>query len=627
LARAYALRKIIPKNLLTLPRCDTPIPGKHRMSKSNSFSLFARFLLTMVLASALSLPAAAQRTTMSGGLVPGGDVSSYQISPDGQYAVFLADKDTDNKFELYSVRLSTGSIVPISGAVVSGGNVFDYQISPDSARVVFRGDLVTDAVTELFSAPIAAVNSRVTLSGAVVSGGSVLTGFQISPDSARVVFLGDVVADEVFELFSAPIAAANSRVTLSGVVVSGGSVSSFQISPDSARVVFTGTLVTNTVTELFSAPIAAANSRVTLSGTVVSGGAVFSGFKISPDSARVVFLGDVVADEVFELFSAPIAAANSRVTLSGAVVSGGSVLTGFQISPDSARVVFLGTLVTNTVTELFSAPIATANSRVTLSGAVVSGGDVDFSGFQISPDSARVVFLGTLVTNTVTELFSAPIATPNSRVALSGAVVSGGDVDSDFKISPDSARVVFRGDLVTDAVTELFSAPIAAVNSRVTLSGAVVSGGDVFSGFQISPDGARVVFRGDLVTDNVFELFSAPIAAVNSRVTLSGAVVSGGGVSSFQISPDSARVVFRGDVVADEVFELFRVQIGGKALALDFDGDDRVQALSDALMLARYQLGIRGAALTANALGVNATISSPVTIEAKIKAALEQTVP
>jgi dipeptidyl aminopeptidase/acylaminoacyl peptidase len=577
LARAYALRKIIPKNLLTLPRCDTPIPGKHRMSKSNSFSLFARFLLTMVLASALSLPAAAQRTTMSGGLVPGGDVSSYQISPDGQYAVFLADKDTDNKFELYSVRLSTGSIVPISGAVVSGGNVFDYQISPDSARVVFRGDLVTDAVTELFSAPIAAVNSRVTLSGAVVSGGSVLTGFQISPDGARVVF--------------------------------------------------TGTLVTNTVTELFSAPIAAANSRVTLSGTVVSGGAVFSGFKISPDSARVVFLGDVVADEVFELFSAPIAAANSRVTLSGAVVSGGSVLTGFQISPDSARVVFLGTLVTNTVTELFSAPIATANSRVTLSGAVVSGGDVDFSGFQISPDSARVVFLGTLVTNTVTELFSAPIATPNSRVALSGAVVSGGDVDSDFKISPDSARVVFRGDLVTDAVTELFSAPIAAVNSRVTLSGAVVSGGDVFSGFQISPDGARVVFRGDLVTDNVFELFSAPIAAVNSRVTLSGAVVSGGGVSSFQISPDSARVVFRGDVVADEVFELFRVQIGGKALALDFDGDDRVQALSDALMLARYQLGIRGAALTANALGVNATISSPVTIEAKIKAALEQTVP
>ncbi|MBP6531265.1 MAG: hypothetical protein KA260_14175, partial [Burkholderiales bacterium] len=145
----------------------------------------------------------------------------------------------------------------------------------------------------------------------------------------------------------------------------------------------------------------------------------------------------------------------------------------------------------------------------------------------------------------------------------------------------------------------------------------------------ISPDSARVVFRGDLVADEVFELFSVPIAAVNSRVTLSGAVVSGGDVdfSGFQISPDSARVLFRGDVVTNDQNELFRVQIGGKALALDFDGDDRVLALSDTLMQARYQLGVRGAALTANALGVNATISSPVTIEAKIKAALEQTVP
>jgi len=374
LARAYALRKIIPKILLTLLRCDTHIPGKHPMSKSNSFSLFARFILTMVLASALSLPAAAQRTTMSGGLVADGDVADFQISPDGQYVVFRADKDTDGKNELYSVRLSTGSIVPISGAVVSGGNV------------------------------------------------------------------------------------------------------------------------------------------------------------------------------------AP----------------------GFQISPDSARVVFTGDLVTDTVTELFSAPIATANSRVTLSGAVVSGRDV-FSGFQISPDSARVVFLG---------------------------------------------------DLATDGVTELFSAPIATANSRVTLSGAVVSGGSVLIGYQISPDSARVVFFGNLVTNTVRELFSAPIAAANSRVTLSGAVVTGGNVSSvFQISPDSARVVFMGDLVTNEESELYRVQIGGKALALDFDGDDRVQALSDALMLARYQLGIRGAALTANALGVNATISSPVTIEAKIKAALEQTVP
>ena len=211
------------------------------------------------------------------------------------------------------------------------------------------------------------------------------------------------------------------------------------------------------------------------------------------------------------------------------------------------------------------------------------------------------------------------------RTTMSGGLVPSGDVAS-FQISPDGQYAVFLADKDTDNKFELYSVRLST-GSIVPISGAVVSGGNVFD-YQISPDSARVVFRGDLVTDAVTELFSAPIAAANSRVTLSGTVVSGGTVSSgFKISPDSARVVFLGDLVADEVFELFRVQIGGKALALDFDGDDRVQALSDALMLARYQLGIRGAALTANALGVNATISSPVTIEAKIKAALEQTVP
>lgn len=95
----------------------------------------------------------------------------------------------------------------------------------------------------------------------------------------------------------------------------------------------------------------------------------------------------------------------------------------------------------------------------------------------------------------------------------------------------------------------------------------------------------------------------------------------------FRISRDGSRVFFIGDLLENEKFELFRVSIGGKALTMDLDGDDRVLPHSDLLMFSRYQLGIRGAALTANALGVNATITSPATIEARIKAAIEQGVP
>jgi sorbitol-specific phosphotransferase system component IIA len=198
-------------------------------------------------------------------------------------------------------------------------------------------------------------------------------------------------------------------------------------------------------------------------------------------------------------------------------------------------------------------------------------------------------------------------------VVLNGNVI-------DFQISPDSARVVFLGDLATDEVFELFSAPIAG-GVRSTLSGSVVLNGDMQPIFRISPDSARVVFVGDLVTDNVLELFSAPIAG-GVRSTLSGSVVAGGGVLDFQISPDGSRVLFRADKDIDGVFELYRVQIGGAALALDIDGDDRVLPLTDLLLLTRYQLGLRGSALIANAVGENATITASGAIETRIRAAL-----
>lgn len=191
-------------------------------------------------------------------------------------------------------------------------------------------------------------------------------------------------------------------------------------------------------------------------------------------------------------------------------------------------------------------------------------------------------------------------------------------------MSKSNSFSLFARFILTMVLASALSLPAAA--QRTTMSGGLVPSGDV-ADFQISPNGQYVVFRADKDTDGKDELYSVRLST-GSIVPISGAVVSGGNVApGFQISPDSARVVFSGDLVTNDQVELFRVQIGGKALALDFDGDDQVLALSDLLMLTRYRLGVRGAALTANALGVNATISSPVTIEAKIKAALEQTVP
>ena len=72
----------------------------------------------------------------------------------------------------------------------------------------------------------------------------------------------------------------------------------------------------------------------------------------------------------------------------------------------------------------------------------------------------------------------------------------------------------------------MYSAPIGG-GAVTKLSGTRVAGGDVQSGFTISADGARVVFRADKDTDEMFELYSAPIAMANATIKLSGTLVSG----------------------------------------------------------------------------------------------------
>ena len=92
---------------------------------------------------------AASNVKLSGLMPAFGDVIFFQISPDGRYAVYLADQETDGVNELYSVLLGGGSPVRLNPLLPFGRNVTSFQISPDSSRVVYRADQDTDEVFEL----------------------------------------------------------------------------------------------------------------------------------------------------------------------------------------------------------------------------------------------------------------------------------------------------------------------------------------------------------------------------------------------------------------------------------------------------------------------------------------------
>lgn len=214
--------------------------------------------------------------------------------------------------------------------------------------------------------------------------------------------------------------------------------------------------------------------------------------------------------------------------------------------------------------------------------------------FFISPNSARAVFMTETQTRGAYELYSASLfgGLPTN---LSSTLVPGGGIDSQaFTIAPDSTRVVFRSNKDNFDVTELYAVPIGG-GAPVNLSGPLPSGGNVHF-FAISADSAKVVFRADKGRAQVLELYSVPVSG-GSPIKISGSMVQGGDASTFSISADSSLVVFRADKEVNDVVELFSALITGGGSILDIDGDGQVLATTDLLMLMRWNLGIRGAAL------------------------------
>jgi len=274
----------------------------------------------------------------------------------------------------------------------------------------------------------------------------------------------------------------------------------------------------NDVAELYSVPIAGpAGAGVKLNGSLVAGGDVSSRLLISPDSARVVYSADQEVDEAYELYSVPITGpAGAGAKLNGPLPASGDVLPEFLISADSARVVYVADQQANEVYELYSVPIAgPAGAGIRLNDPLPPGGDV-MSSFLLSPDGAWVVYRADATTDGVLNLYSVPIAGPPAAGArLNGPLPPGGHVRASFLVSPGSQRVVYLADQALDEVFDLFSAPITGpAGAALRLNEPLVRDGDVFASFALTPDGNRAIYRADQDTEAMIEVYAADIETV-----------------------------------------------------------------------------------------------------------------
>jgi len=135
---------------------------------------------------------------LGGTLVPGGDVVAFQVAPNGSQVVFLADKRTDEQFELFRCALQ-GAAVPLDEPQAFA-DVTAFRLDARSQRVLYLADRLLDGRDELFTVPLDGSGPVGVVNGSLVAGGDVRADFVPLVDGG-VLYVADQELDETLELF------------------------------------------------------------------------------------------------------------------------------------------------------------------------------------------------------------------------------------------------------------------------------------------------------------------------------------------------------------------------------------------------------------------------------------------
>jgi len=601
---------------------------------------------------ATSVTSNTDRNLITGGSVLADELyAQLQVTPDGSQVVFRGSNGT--RADLYSLTTAGGTPVRINAAAAgspepeTSNSASSFLILANSQRILYLRDETGTGIIELMSGKLDGTGAvrldRDSLSGSDLSSSFVFYGFKniahVLPDSSYVIYSNDELVAKRTEVFAihpngvgrtklnsalstdAYVStlgfAANDSLLVYAADTNGdggsepwgvtvpGFVASKLVDPVNVLTSVTRVCVPSAGTTLFYAASQDSPVNDELYAVPYTGGTpvkVNSALAAGTHWAESIEAAPGATHVAYEIYdgsygyrsyhgasdgsgSSLIVAKptyNRRFTADGTAVfyraeslsvsgqyliykqsfAGGSPVqitptplnvASYDLSADGTTLVMTAAAAGGTW-ELFSMPAA-GGTVVKLNPALTTGGNV--TSFAIAPNSTKVAFIADAVTDGSFMLYSAPIGGGTATVLEAGSGSS--DVDS-CAISPDSTTVVFKGDVTVANTMELYAVPIGG-GTRVKLNSALVANGDVDS-FTITADSGRVIYLADGDTDGVMELYSAKIDGT-STLKLNPALVAGGQVDSFKISADGTWVAYLADQNTSGTYELFHVATTG----------------------------------------------------------------
>lgn len=421
-----------------------------------------------------------------------GWIEYFMIDATGTKVVYMRGPDPVGSFGLYVIPLEGGTPLVLQPAPDTGRGVYHFGLSPDNQYVVYFSFHIRSVPDGLLRKSVLAVpiegGEPIDLSDWVAPLDFIsVNNYLISPDSLRVFFRVN------YDLYSVPITG-GSHTQLNHPLAPGDEVEmTFWITNDSQRIVY------QVKNHLYSVP-AQGGEVVQLNPTAIEGCEI-EWVALSPDSQRVVYLGDEEVDDLVELYSVSIEG-GAGVKLSVAGMQGKSVLKLLTIRNDSSSVLYVTESEDDAFYHLLQVPIAGgANSWI---ADLPAQAHIYNLGLDVTPDQGYALYWNEQ--NGSRHLFSVNLRTGTSQ-RISADMIPAGDADW-YQIAPDSSRAVYRADQETDSAFSLYTAPVAGGTVH-RLNAGLVEGGDLYSHFAISTQGSYVVYRGDQNVDGRVELFAA----------------------------------------------------------------------------------------------------------------------
>ncbi len=395
---------------------------------------------------------------LSGALPSGGSVDpSFDVDAAGVFAIYIADQDTNDVFELYSVPVLGGAPpTRLNAPLVAGGNVYSAEIHIDSAWVVYLADQDIDGVDEVFAVPITG-GAVVQLSNPLVAGGTV-ESFALAHAVGRVIYLADQDIDQVMELYSAPIPGVGTGPLrkISPVLMAGG-VQDYRVAPDGLRVAYLESRgVTRTFHTAWSTGFGWGQASENVRGSVGI-------FDFSADSGHIFWTEDFGFDLI--LYAGPSAPATLPSQSFG--VGGVSYPTGLRYSftPDGSRILYCGKGL------LPPYPVQSRHlgtgPNFTLSSANESAFDV-----QAGPNSEFAFYATKFPTEA---LYRVSITASSPPELLSSAIDDASSVPS-ITIAPDGRTVVYRADPTNNGDDGLYASAVLGFDAVTPRSGSNLGG-------------------------------------------------------------------------------------------------------------------------------------------------------